>query len=266
MSNTANISVLLLHILLPVCITVPPDRGHAVDYNIPDLLFEPGVSFTVTWSPEFIVPFEDPSTYTVDISVYEYDATSSTWEKLEKLATGVPNTGERDVTIAADANLNTDTDVCQIAIQVAVSRPSTVTESDSNTMEKRLAILPAVARIALWGGIAYLSYLTLSHVFRNRCEEWCNSQPPNIGQEIQDRLRMFPCPPTMERANEDPRFKEDRLSSRIYVTFFDNLWRNFFHEGTASCFRQTTFTRYSNGFVWCILLYRELLFYQSFSY
>ena len=188
------------------------------------------------WSPEFIVPFEDPTMYTVDITLYEYDATSSIWKELETLATAVPNSGERDVTVTADTNLNSEVDVSQVSIQVAVSRSSTVTESDPNTMVKRLVALPA---IAIWSGVAYL---TLSLHFRNKCEDWCNSQPPNIGQEIQARL--LSCPPTMERADKDTRFEEDRLSSRIYVTVFDDLWRDFFHENTASCFRQRTFTRY----------------------
>ena len=224
---------IIIHSPFLFTVIVSPDRGHTVDFNIPDLLFEPGVSFTVTWSPELIIPFEDPTTYTVDIALYEYDVTSSIWKELEKLATDVPNSGKRTVTVTDNT---VDIDVRQVAVQIAVSRAAT-----SNIMVKRQTQFTALFRkIGIWSGVAYLAF---SLYLRNQCIEWCESQPPSIGQEILDRLP--PCPPTMQRAVEDSRFEEETLSSKIYFTIFDDQWRNFFHKGAASCFRQTTFTRYT---------------------
>ena len=178
----------------------------------------------MTWSPQFIIPFEDPSTYTVDIVLHEYDVIGNIWKELETLATNVPNSGERSVTIMADNNhlSNINTVVCQVAIQITVGRAA------SN-----------MGSIGIWSGRAYMALLS---ELRKRCEAWCESQPANIGQEILDRLP--PCPPTVQRAVEDSRFQEETLSSRIYATMFDDQSRNFFHEGAASCFRQTTIIRY----------------------
>ena len=203
-----------------------------MDFDYPDLLFEPGISFDVSWSPQLIIPFEDPNTYTVDIVLYEYDATSNIWKELETLAADIPNTGERSVTAIADDSCLSDNSinagVCQVAIKVAVGRAL----SDSSSAAK-------LERVGVWSGMAYLALL---NELRERCEAWCESQPENIGQEILDRLP--PCPPTMQRAIEDTRFEEERLSSVIDVTMYDIQWRRFFHEGATSCFRQTAFVRY----------------------
>ena len=85
------------------------------------------------------------------------------------------------------------------------------------------------------------AYEKLSIELRMECEEWYESEPANIGQEILARLP--PCPPTMQMAVEDNRFEEDKLSDTIYFTFLDDAYRNIFHENTESCFRQTAFTR-----------------------
>ena len=217
--------------------TASPDRGHAVDFDYPDLLFEPGISFNLSWSPQLIIPFEDPNTYVVDIVLYEYDEMSNIWKEIETLAADVPNSGERSVTIIADnsclSNHGVNAGVCQVAIQVAVGRAT----GDSSSIAKRQ--VKFFEGIGLWSGIAYMA---LSSELRERCEAWSESQPANVGREILDRLP--PCPPTVQRAVEDSRFEEERLSSVIYVTMFDVQWRSFFHEGAASCFRQTAFVRY----------------------
>jgi len=69
----------------------------------------------------------------------------------------------------------------------------------------------------------------LANTLRSKCKKWCDEQPPNIGQEILDRLP--PCPPTVQQAHVDNRFQ------------LDNRLIRFFHPGAENCFRQSTITR-----------------------
>ena len=160
---------------------------------------------------------------------------SSIWSERNSLATNVPNTGTRSVTIRytgdQSTNCNLNFDVCQVVIQVAVS---TTASSSGFPQAQSFGLL----HTGIWSGIAYLA---VRSDLRQFCDVWFKSEPPNFGQEILQRVPS--CPPTMQRAFEDSRFEVDSFSSVIRDTMYNVQWRNFFHEGTANCFRQIAFTR-----------------------
>ncbi len=226
---------------------VEPDNENAdVDFDYPSPLLLPDESFGVTWDPEDILPLpviDDPLSFTVDIVLYEFNLDTGLWEELQDLATDVPNTGERQVTIQAieDNSLELP-DVCPVAIAVVVSGESTsLSPTSKRGIGLSALIQRAVGTVKRWARQAYtivfeavtevlsLTERAIGILLRELCESWCNGQPPNIGQEILDRLP--PCPPDVQRALSDPQFK------------LDNRLISFFHPSATSCYRQETITR-----------------------
>lgn len=208
-----------------------------VNFDYPDLLFLPNEPFNVTWNPENILlhtVFGEPSSFTVDVVLHEYNFNTEVWTELQVLANNIPNTGETQVMIQGiiDNRVTFELpDVCRIAIAVAVSREST-------SLRKRTVDFAQFERIAgavkQWTREAYavvkeMARNALANTLRSKCKKWCDEQPPNIGQEILDRLP--PCPPTVQQAHVDNRFQ------------LDNRLIRFFHPGAENCFRQSTITR-----------------------
>ncbi len=246
---------------------VEPDTENAdVDFDYPS----PGEYFNVTWDPEDILPprvIDDPLSFTVDIILYEFNLDTGLWVELQVLATNVPNTGERQVTIQAiEDNSRELPDVCPIAIAVAVSGESTSLSSNSKRDNDWLARIKHAAGTAKqWTKQTYAIVIekgteaieivselietvvekgaevivivvegvtsTVKRSIRQRCNSWCGGQLPNIGQEILRRLP--PCPPTTQKARRDPQFEIDEHKSLI----------SFFHPGADSCFRQRIIRR-----------------------
>jgi len=208
-----------------------------VNFDYPGQLFLPNEPFNVTWNPENILlhtVFGEPSSFTVDVVLYEYNFNTEVWTELQVLANNIPNTGETQVVIEGiiDNRVTFELpDVCRIAIAVAVSREST-------SLRKRTVDFAQFERIAgavkQWTREAYavvkeMARNALANILRSQCKKWCDEQPPTIGQEILDRLP--PCPPTIQQACVDNRFEQD------------NQLIGFFHPGAANCFRQSTITR-----------------------
>ena len=221
------------------------DRAHAVDFNPPSLLLGPSTTLTVTWDPQMLLPLQDPASYRVDIGLYQLNLNTGEGVELSSLASNVENSGRRDVTIPtifdnlSGGRMQTDAYPVAIHVTVASTAPEFLSKRQTDTTLLRKLIRFGL-RINVWTGIAYYIATTLSERY---CNEWSRRQPLDIGNSINRRLP--PCPCTEDQARSpNSGFQEERLSSYIYdVTIFDDLWRNFFHPGTASCFRQTTFTR-----------------------
>ena len=221
------------------------DRAHAVSFNSPSLLLRSSTSFTVTWDPQMVLSLQDPASYRVNIGLYQLNLNTGEGVELSSLASNVENSGRRDVTIptifdnVSGGRMQTDAYPVAIHVTVASTAPEFLSKRQTNTTLLRKLIRFGL-RINIWTGIAYYIATTLSERY---CNEWSRRQPPDIGNSINRRLP--PCPCTEDQARSpNSGFQEERLSSYIYdVTIFDDLWRNFFHPGTASCFRQTTFTR-----------------------
>ena len=82
---------------------------------------------------------------------------------------------------------------------------------------------------------------------RAACEAWALLQDDNVGEQINSRLP--PCSCTAEGARApNSGFEEEKLSSVVKVvskvqnflgtTTADDAFRNFFHPGAVSCYRQ----------------------------
>ena len=221
------------------------DRAHAVNFDPPSLLLRPSTTLTVTWDPQMLLPLQDPASYRVDIGLYRLNLNTGEGVELSSLASNVENSGRRDVTIPtifdnlSGGRMQTDAYPVAIHVTVASTAPEFLSKRQTDTTLLRKLIRFGL-RINVWTGIAYYIATTLSERY---CNEWSRRQPLDNGNSINRRLP--PCPCTEDQARSpNSGFQEERLSSYIYdVTIFDDLWRNFFHPGTASCFRQTTFTR-----------------------
>ena len=216
-----------------------------MDFDPPSLLLRPSTTLTVTWDPQMFLPLQDPASYRVEIGLYRLNLNTGEGVELSSLASNVENSGRRDVTIPtifdnlSGGRMQTDAYPVAIHVTVASTVPEFLSKRQTDTTLLRKLIRFGL-RVNIWTGVAYYIATTLSERY---CNEWSRRQPLDIGNSINRRLP--PCPCTEDQARSpNSGFQEERLSSYIYdVTIFDDLWRNFFHPGTASCFRQTTFTR-----------------------
>ena len=202
---------------------MPFDVGFTVELGEPDLLFVPGSTFAITWSPNSIVPSVDPDSYTVDVGLYCFIEASDTFTEVAILARNIPNSGQAVVTMPS--LISGFSDVCIFSIEVMIG-------GTNNAIGKRQTVPDLVSRLielaqlgsrsGIW---SVVGYLTFSLFLRAACEAWCATQPPNIGQTLLDQV--LACPPTLRQAMMDNRFEmENILISRT------------FHPGTDRCFRQ----------------------------
>ena len=221
------------------------DRAHAVDFNPPSLLLRPSTTLTVTWDPQMLLPVQDPASYRVDIRLYRLNLNTGEGVELSSLANNVENSGRRDVRIPPIFdNLSggrMQTDAYPVAIQVTVASTAqgflSRRQTDATLLRKLIRL---GLRVNFWTRVAYYTAVILSEYY---CNDWSRRQPQGIGNAILERLPPCPCTEAQARSPNSG-FQEERLSSYIYgITIFDDFFRTFFHPGTASCFRQTTFTR-----------------------
>ena len=223
------------------------DRAHAVDFNPPNLLLRPSTTLTVTWDPQMLLPVQDPASYRVDIGLYRLNLNTGEGVELSSLANNVENSGRRNVTVPPIFdNLSggrMQTDAYPVAIRVTVASTAQGFPSKRQTDATLLRKLIRLGlRVNIWTRVAYY-IVTIRAQSEHYCNEWSRRQPQGIGSAILERLPPCPCTEAQARSPNSG-FQEERLSSYIHgITIFDGIFRNFFHPGTASCFRQTTFTR-----------------------
>ena len=178
--------------------------------------------FKVTWNTDEVVPRSltlASDSFKVNINLYRYIMDTERWEFLEMLREAIDNTGEANVVIR-----QLSCDACPVAIAVEVSDNS----GPISIGRKAISVVDILAGAAkLWSTFTHFVKQTTANVLQDLCQEWCDSQPDNIGQDLLDRLP--PCPPTVQRAQLDNRF---RLDNRFIETF---------HPGAENCFRQEDF-------------------------
>ena len=210
-----------------------------MDIQSESLFVEAHESFRVQWPRQLLIPFTDsinPDNLLIDIKLSEIISSTKTesTRELATLASNLPNTGEANVTIPDLSNMVNAT-ICPVAIQVEAK----------HNLTKKGAIPALVIRLALWAGKKYLinQAKKVKKGIRNRifCEIWSATQPSGIGDTILNRVSCEnPCPPTLSRI-ENSGFEEDfKPSQLVPTTFFDNTWREFFHPGSITCYRQSS--------------------------
>ena len=219
-----------------------------------DLVVSSDTMVRVQWSPESILPMEAPDNYEVDIELLEINMETGFWNKITTLETGLPNNGTANVRIPSIQQEDVvESSISPVIIQVALNASSTRTKRGIFTN-----FLNKLGRFALKtiknSPMRFLKKLARQAVQRALCEIWGALQPPNIGQEILNRLP--PCPRRIRDARRpNSGFTEERFSSLVPIvgtvqnylgtTLVDDAFRTFFHPGTANCFRQRVVDRYS---------------------
>ena len=208
---------------LTFAFTVYFENTFDVQHNLEDLFVHPQTSLTLTWSPESIVPMMDPDTYVVDILLAQFDPSEGQWRDVQMLAEGVENTGRRqvDIPLVFTAEDGLLIDIRPISFQVRLGQAHPLT----NSRRKRIIeTLRGVVR--QWSTDIYYG---ISDILRTQCEQWCATQPEDIGELILDELP--PCPPELGQASlPNSGLVEDSGVGR-------SLSNRFFHRGTDTCFR-----------------------------
>ena len=213
--------------------TVPFERSSVVDIETDSLLLRAGRVARLRWPRELLLPSlesVDTDNGVVNIRIYERNMSSETepFRELATLAPNIPNTGQIDVVIPDLSNIVSES-ICPVSINVEIK---SLPQSPNSPPKPQY-------KFSQWMGEAFLAVDTLFH---DKCQEWVNSQPPGIGEEILNRVSTFyPCPPTLNRVQApNSGFETDLKGSQIWPTnYFNNLQRNFFHPNTFKCYRQS---------------------------
>ena len=179
----------------------------------------------ITWDTESLLPQslveQFNATATVHIQLFELDAETDSTQFLTNLASNIPNTGQHIVIIPSMFS-----EVSATVFQVTVAEVVSLAESIPERVE--LIFDEVREQVSQWSRAVYVSG---SDFLRDKCDEWCENEPEDIGEKILERLP--PCPPTASRARVDSVFEEEDLG---------DTFRKTFHPNTSSCFRQVVFT------------------------
>jgi len=216
------------------------------------LLLPRTTTLRVTWDPQMVLPLQDPTSYLVNIELHRLNLDTGDWMRFTDLVTNAPNSGRIDNVEVPSISIidnqsggQSQTDVHAVAIRVAVGETSP-TSTNTSLLQNLRPLRPLITP-SIWTGV---SYYYASQTFRQSpssdlrslCDNWSRRQLPNIGNTLLERLPPCPCTEAQARSPNSG-FVEERLSSIIGITTFDDHWRNFFHPRTTSCFRQAAFTR-----------------------
>ena len=213
-------------ITLSILTLVAIDEGNMINTNNEvDLFHISNDVVEITWDTESLLPQslveQFNLTVTVDIQLFELDTETGSAQLLTNLATNISNIGQYSVTIPSMFS-----DVSSTVFQVTVAEIQSLAESLSGYVE---AIIDDIrGQVSQWSNEVYVSG---SDYLRDKCDEWCENEPEDIGEKILERLP--PCPPTASRARADNDFEEEDLGDKF---------RDTFHPNTSSCFRQVVFT------------------------
>ena len=179
-------------------------------------------SVNVLWDSDLLLPSDLVGNIevSVNIDLILYDAESGDVDLLFNLAESVPNNGQYTVDIPEYD------DISSALIQISLANIVAPANTSSYVIE---VFNELKGKVKQWSEIVTISG---SNFLRDLCLDWSAGQPEGIGDEILARLP--PCAPTVDRARADSTFEEEDLGDEFRETF---------HPGTASCFRQVIFTR-----------------------
>ncbi len=212
-AQTLNLN-LALWILLHA---VSYDDGHRVEYVSTNAVFDSESSVTLSWSPTSVAPFLDPNSYTVDINLHCLDEDTYKWTMVSTLTANIPNTGHALVTLPDSAG---DRKACAMVIQVVVNG---ATSTDTHSKRAISGLVKTALKFGLWTAVVY--YVVIKPALTHLCVVWSGTQHRGLAKQLKGAVE--PCPPTMAQALADRRFDKE------YKVISD-----FFHTGSASCFRQ----------------------------
>ena len=203
------------------------DNEYSVDImNNETILHFSEEEIVVVWNnmsfypPEFNIMSDEINAEVILQQVNPADGTTSVIKKWM-----LPNTGKATLTIP---NLS---DYTNSAIPAEI-----VIHARQKASRKRNFAVGLVGSV-LYAG---LRYLATNAALRIACEAWSSTQG-TTGNDLLDRVEPYPCPPRLDQITRDNSgFQKDFVpSDKISTTFFDSAWRNFFHPGSAVCYRQS---------------------------
>ncbi len=233
---------------------VSPDRAHAISINSPMLMVKPEENVIVRWDIEDIVPNYLPDNFSrsveVDILVFSQTYTptqdNQDWEVEWKevfreskdilLSEGMAQVMFPKLSSNCILPLNTMTSsvsspVCPVAIKVSVSKFNKKPDDPSQLL------LPSV--IGAWSGVYYLENENIK--LREVCDNWVETEEEGMGVTGQSLSNaVLSCPPTELLARNDRNYQREEMNSLFRETNFEEKFMDFFHFGTAVCYRQST--------------------------
>lgn len=233
-----------VHFIKKFIITVPPESTDHVQLESDSVLLSSDnfENIQVRWEPESLFQTMDPSSYTVDISLYLLRDSESGNEirKLHDFVENLPNSGNAFFPVPTSTDIELDeNNVYEVSVRISISRPNRL---GGTTEEAETSLIETLSgRVAQWTSTIYYAHgvnniaARLGITLERRCIDWCRDQPEGIGETILNRLP--PCPPRVDQARApNSGFAED-------LGYWTRQSNRFFHPEAATCFRQSTFTR-----------------------
>ena len=196
---------------------MPSEQQRQVSVQQANFPLLPESSVKLSWAPD-ILPFEDPQSYKVDISLFTLDASSGELKRVKMVATDYPNSGTATFKIPRFL-LKKGTVATPLYFQVEVAR------LDSKSKRQ---VGQVILKGSTWSTVAYFA---VSTVLKLACDNWARRQPD--GQMLLDQVE--PCPRTVGQAQlPNSNFIEEA------VDLFGIHIRpsKVFHPDADVCFRQ----------------------------
>lgn len=189
--------------------------------NMQSLLYTSDENITVTWDNSSFYPPEISITsdsIIVEIALLKFSADGST-TLIETWI--VNNTGEETLEIP-DLSEHTSTQNPVLLSEIVLNAKLRL----SRKRRVNSRVISVAKKFAK-------SYIISSALFRLGCELWSATQGDQ-GKEILDRLRDYPCPPTLNQIKQDNSgFKEES------IPYIGEIYRSYFHPGNVACYRQS---------------------------
>ena len=206
---------------------MPFENARVVDVQTDSLLLETEKSVRVLWPSHLLLPSIesiDTANSIVDVKLYKVDLTSGAqvYKELATLAQYLPNSGDTILTIPS---ITVNESICQVSIAVEA---------------RSLPISQPQYKFSLWSGVMYL-VATSTRDFRERCQQWADSQSDGVGEELLKRVSdVYSCPPTLNRVQSpNSGFESDIKNSEVWPTdSYNVLLRTLLNPGISVCYRQ----------------------------
>ena len=210
--------------------TVVHDIASEVKLESQDPVISSGTVVKLRWSPQDILPMEAADSYTVDITLREYNRTSQEW-MFTDIAKNVPNTGYAEVVspnFVSPENYNDSITIALIQIGVSESTGELQNRSKRGFFSKIFrAVGKAIKKIVKFT-VKVVKAVFVDPLLRLGCEAWGFFQSSERTRQILASLPPCPCTVSEIRTQRNV-FEEEDLGEGF---------RDFFHPGSSNCFRQ----------------------------
>ena len=183
-----------------------------------------GDNVMLRWVPEAILPTETSDSYTLDITLREYDEKSAMWISTE-IAKDKLNSGSIEITVPQRPPKSENESAVPAVFQIAVSKSST---DMTHKHGLHSVIFKKVVR-----AITFVTRVVIAVLFpqtdvlrRLACEAWGLSQSRAAAEQIASELPPCPCTAAEAESQRDT-FKEEPILSLLI-----------FYPNSDKCFRQ----------------------------